>query len=266
MRAPLANLISRLDDPALSEANVISWGSPIPSFGDLSRSKVATLGLNPSNREFVDAEGNELDGGARRFHTLRSLGIEKWTEATYGQHQLILETCCHYFSRNPYDGWFKSLDRIISGTTFSYYDDTSHACHLDLIPYATACKWTELNATQRSALLTLVGDTLGILLKKSCISILVLNGKSVVENLENMTNTSFNAIEMPDWVLPRRDGIGVMGVAYTGTVNEIGGIKLGREIHVLGYNHNIQSSFGVTTRVKEAIRDWITESAYEILQ
>lgn len=30
-----------------------------------------------------------------------------------------------------------------------------------------------------------------------------------------------------------------------------------RDILVLGYSHNIQSSFGVTTEVIGAIRDWV---------
>lgn len=69
----LSDLIENLDNPYLQTLSVIPWAAPIISFGDLSKSKIATLGLNPSNREFVDSSGNELLGFNRRFHTLQSL-------------------------------------------------------------------------------------------------------------------------------------------------------------------------------------------------
>lgn len=265
MRTTLTTLLERLDNNALSTARVIPWGSPIPSFGDLSRSTVATLGLNPSNREFVDISGRELDGNLRRFHTLKSLGLRKWSDANTQHRKSIIDSCNRYFHQNPYDGWFKGLDKIISGTKASYYDKTLKACHLDLIPYATACKWTELSSQQRLLLLSLAGDTLGLLIKDSPIRLLILNGKTVIENLQIVAGVNFKQEIISDWVLPRKSGIGVKGFAYRGTINEVAGIHLGRKVHVLGFNHNIQSSFGVTTQVKNSIRSWVTTSAKEIL-
>src|SRR5207302_775531 len=121
----------------LCAAQVIPWSSPVPVFGNLETAKVATLGINPSNREFVDVSGNELDGNSRRFHTLRSLDIPTWTKAKDRHLQLINDSCSDYFQRNPYDAWFRKLDSIITGTNTSYYHSLSHACHLDLVPYAT---------------------------------------------------------------------------------------------------------------------------------
>jgi hypothetical protein len=43
------------------------------------------------------------------------------------------------------------------------------------------------------------------------------------------------------------------------------GIDLERELLVLGFNHNIQSSFGMTTEVTTAIRHWIAEAAEEVI-
>jgi hypothetical protein len=45
----------------------------------------------------------------------------------------------------------------------------------------------------------------------------------------------------------------------------LSGIRLAEEILVLGYNHNLQSSFGVTNTVIFAIRDWITDAVNEAL-
>lgn len=265
MHEMLSTLIERLDDPAYSETKVIKWSSPVPFFGDLSRSSVATLGLNPSNREFVNAKGNELDGELRRFHTLSSLRLTRWSDAKQQHQELIAERCRSYFLRNPYNRWFRELDHLISGTGASYYGASAQACHLDLIPYATACKWTELTSLERSTLLALAGDTLGICLRDSPIRLLILNGQTVVNSLQELTSTRFKKEAIPDWTLPRRLGSGVRGFAFMGAVRYLAGVRLKREIIVLGFNHNIQSSFGMTLLVKAAIRRWITQAAVEVI-
>jgi hypothetical protein len=262
----MLNLIERLNNPSLFEASVIPWGSPIASFGDISNSKIATLGLNPSNREFVDEKGNELKGGQRRFHTLNSLGLDSWSEAKDKHLTLIAELCDEYFSRNPYDGWFKRLDYIISGTSMSYYFPSGEACHLDLIPYATALKWAELGQQHQDLLLELTSDSLGLLLKSSSIKMIVLNGQTVVENLEKISGISLKRTHMPSWTLPRKSGEGVHGYSYTGTINKIGNVKLKNEILVLGFNHNIQSSFGVTSQVQTSIRNWVTRKSRDVFE
>src|SRR5205809_4127565 len=132
MLTALTTLLDRLDSPAVSGTDVITWGCPVPSFGDLSNSEVATVGLNPSNREFVDESGGELEGSLRRFHTLNSLGISSWSHADARHLRLILESCRMYFFDNPYDRWFKRLDHVVSGTKASFYSPSCGACHLDL--------------------------------------------------------------------------------------------------------------------------------------
>lgn len=265
MHTTLTTLIDRLDSGAVSGAGVISWGCPVPSFGDLSRSTVATLGLNPSNREFVDESGNELDGLARRFPTLKSLGLASWCDVDATHLGSILESCRDYFLGNPYDRWFRRLDGVLTGTKASYYDVSRAACHLDLIPYATARKWTELTQRQRLSLLDIAGDTLGLLLRNSPVRILILNGRSVVEQFQDIAGVSLESEEIPAWSLPRQSGSGVKGIGYRGTVDTISGLPLGHSLRVLGFNHNLQSSFGVTTNVIHAIRDWIEHSSEEAL-
>jgi len=266
MHAALATLIDRLDDPAIAEAGVIRWGCPVPSFGDLSHSRVATLGLNPSNREFVDERGRELEGPCRRFHTLSSLGIPSWSDADARHLRLILRSCQVYFHGNPYNTWFRKLDYVISGAKASFYEEAHVACHLDLIPYATEQKWTELSSRQRMTLLTVASDTLGLLVRDSPVRILILNGRSVVDQFEAIAGTRLNRRTMASWSLPRRSRADVTGVAYRGIVETLAGIRLERELLVLGFNHNLQSSFGVTTGVMGAIRRWITRAASQVAQ
>lgn len=258
-------LLERLESDALLRSEVIPWSSPIPSFGDHARSLLATLGLNPSNREFMDVAGKELDGAQRRFHTLASLGLKRWSDASAREQAMILESCRTYFERNPYDGWFKRLDLVLSGTGTSYYGSTSTACHLDLIPYATSSKWTSLRSQQRALLLRIASDTLAMLLRESSVRVLVLNGMSVVGNFQNATGVKLRTRTMPAWTLPRRARQGVAGISFKGSVTHVAGIDLGREVLVLGYNHNIQSSFGVTLDVVHAIRGWVACAAARAL-
>jgi hypothetical protein len=258
-------LIRRLASITADATGVIPWSSPVPSFGDPSRAIVATLGLNPSNREFVDGGGAELAGEERRFHTLSSLGLKRWSDAEAAHVQQIAEYCWTYFSRNPYDTWFRQLDAIIAGTRHSYYEEAAHACHLDLVPYATSSKWTGLSRAQRLALLRVAGDTLALLLRDSPIRVLVLNGASVVQNFSDLANVALAERRMMGWSLRRVGSPDVSGIAYAGTIDEVLGVKLGRRVTILGFNHNLQSSFGVTREVRASIARWITRRSSECL-
>ncbi len=261
MYTTLTTLIARLDSPTVSRTSVIRWGCPVPSFGDLSKSVVATLGLNPSNREFMDESGNELEWTARRFHTLHSLGLASWSDVDARHLRLILESCRAYFLTNPYKTWFKRLEFVVSAAKVSYYGGSRRACHLDLIPYATRHKWTDLSSRERSALLAVSADALPLLLRESPVRILILNGATVVRQFEDIAGVNLERHEMQAWSLRRQSQPDVMGFAYQGRVDTVSGIELGREVLVLGFNHNLQSSFGVTKEVIYAIRDWIAHSA-----
>lgn len=260
----LANLLTRMDDTRHIDTAIIPWSSPVPSFGDLSRSRVATLGLNPSCREFLDGSGNELADPFRRFHTLRSLKLQRWADADSCHMNEITTSCQTYFANNPYDQWFKRLDVLIAATMTSYYSDASVACHLDLIPYATRAKWMQLRPDQRSSLFAIAGNTLGILLRDSPVRLLILNGRSVVDHFEAHSGLRLTKIPMPEWSLARRDS-SVPGFAYEGRVPRVSGIDLGRELTVIGFNHNIQSSYGVTKSVVAEIGKWIGRVAEEVL-
>ncbi len=261
--AVLTTLIDRLDSDAVIGTDIIPWSCPVPVFGDWLNPRVATLGINPSYREFVDRSGKQLQGACRRFHTLDSLGLETWAEADARHLELLIDTYRLYFRRNPYDTWFRKLDFAIAGTNASYYDRPSSACHLDLVPFATLRKWNELSARQRASLLSLAGDTLGILLRDSQVRLLILNGSSVVKGFQSVAGLSLQAKEIPSWSLRRRSTGSVRGIAYTGATETVSGIELDRQLAVLGFNHNLQSSFGVTMEVIFSIREWIAQTAEE---
>lgn len=239
------------------DSSIIPWSAPVPSFGDPEAAQVATLGLNPSNKEFVDNLGQELDGSIRRFPTLASLALEDWSGARRKHRTEIARACRNYFRSNPYDLWFGKLDRLLAKTGASYYGPTPDACHLDLIPYATAKKWTALRTLEKQALFALAGDSLGLLLERSKIRVLVLNGRSVVEGFQELSGSELDQRKVPSWTLNRSASEGVTGISYTGVITKFGARRLRRRVYVLGFNHNIQSSFGVTSAVTESIGDWL---------
>ncbi|HCD53578.1 MAG TPA: hypothetical protein DEQ34_14110 [Balneolaceae bacterium] len=254
----LLSSIRKLEILAEMDLEIISWASPIIMFGDIDKSHVATVGINPSDKEFLDSKGNEIDGALRRFHTLRSLGLNKWSQVSENQLSEILRLNQIYFKNNPYDKWFKKLDFLMSGSDLSYYFPYLSACHLDLIPFATKTKWGSLNTQQKECLLSEGSNILGELVKKSTIKILLLNGKSVVDNFLKISDVDFKSMRQERWDLPR-SGKDIPGYSFEGVSSRIGEIVLQKKIFVLGYNHNIQSSFGVTRNVMVEIRNWIAE-------
>lgn len=260
LRQKLSDLTRQIASQEAVGTGIIRWGSPVPFFGDPTTATFATLGINPSNREFVDPNGTELSGKHRRFHTLRSLEIADWSETGPDHVKEIYDACENYFRRNPYDNWFKSLDRVLSHSGYSYYGNAANACHLDLIPYATGVKWGALTTRQRNRLVALSNNTFAVTLRNSQIRYLILNGASVVRAFAAVSDMELQTTNMPDWTLPRKNHGGVEGVAFLGETDKVGDIPLGRHLKVLGFNHNIQSSFGVTRQVKESISQWIFEN------
>jgi hypothetical protein len=250
-------LLEVLDAHQLADLDVIGWGCPVPFFGHLESARLATVGINPSNREFVGVDGRELVEHNQRLPTLGSLGLSSWSEADFVALRSILRACRNYFEHNPYDNWFGALQRIIEPTGHSYYAPRSDACHLDIVPWATSGKWGTLSPAVRRRLVQGAAQALVDMIAPSPLTMLVLNGQEVVRQFETLLGNSLHAISTPAWDLPRQSGRAVPGVAYYGRVSSIAQIPLDRDMLVVGYNHNLQSSFGVTTAVRDRISEWI---------
>jgi hypothetical protein len=255
--------LEKMSLPVLEAQEVIPWGVPILSFGDSSRATIATLGINPSNREFVDAGGKELDGSSRRFPTLKSLRLNDWKGSTAKHHSHIVESYNNYFYANPYSLWFNPLDRLLSRTGASYYSRLFPACHLDLVPFATSVKWGALKNHQQTSLLNQSIEILGLVLERSSIQTLVLNGAGVVKAFAAATGCDLKAAAREDWNLNRNGIPSVPGVAFSGELTHLAGRSVDRRIRILGYNHNIQSSFGVTKEVTVGIRNWLSTQSFK---
>jgi len=96
-------------------------------------------------------------------------------------------------------------------------------------------------------------------LRDSSIRLLILNGRAVTIEFERIAGLQLRSAAMPGWTLPRARVPGVIGSAKWGIASSVAGVRLGCDVLVLGFNHNLQSSFGVTRVVMKAIREWVAE-------
>jgi hypothetical protein len=71
---------------------VIPGTTPVIAFGDPRRAEVATLGINPSRREFIEGDCL-LTGVNRRLATLDSLDAETSALLTDSQVEMVVEQC-----------------------------------------------------------------------------------------------------------------------------------------------------------------------------
>lgn len=258
MHSAMARLVEALDD-GVQDPAVVTWACPVPFFGRINEARVATVGINPSNREFVAPDGSELDGGQRRLPTLASLALSDWSQATGADVHAVTQACLRYFDGNPYRLWFDVLERVLNRGGFSYYSGT-RAAHIDLVAYATATKWGALSPAVRKKLISQGRRTLATVIRDSPVEVLVLNGRSVVNEFVASAEVQLRAAAVEGWTLPRAAGLGVAGFRYSGAVSSIAGIDLERAVRVVGFNHNLQSSFGVTTSVMHRIGQDVGET------
>lgn len=249
--------LHRLETYDKTESNILEWASPILFFGKLKTAKIATVGLNPSNKEFLDNHSTELNLEQRRFHTLDSLNLGSWKEAGTHEIRMLIKSCEEYFNNNPYNTWFKRLDYIVSGSSKSYYFPSQEVCHLDLIPFATKRKWGELSNFDKNILLNRDIDILKDLLAESEVTYLILNGRSVVKYFEKAFGIHLDSYHNKSLDLIRNNSAIVKGICYEGMIKNLDG-DTNKTIHILGYNHNIQSSFGISSQVMKELRNWIT--------
>lgn len=258
------NLLSLLRADRVVKLGAISWAAPVIAFGDPGLSQVATLGLNPSNLEFAGQDGQPLLESNKRFETLHSLRLDDWEQAKREDVLHIWDSCKEYFFRNPYDHWFGRLDKVLVGTGTSYYKRADHAaCHLDLVPFATAQKWSALSREQREGLIELCIPSLIRTLIASSVKVLVLNGSTVVREFGRLLDKgALQEQVQTGWSL--REGR-VRGISYEGRISEIGSSSLGRELLVLGFNHNIQGTYGMTAGVVSDIAAWVARRTREAL-
>lgn len=239
-------LVERIRRPPPEGCFVIPWSPPVVAFGAFRTAWLASIGINPSVREFCDEDGRELVKD-RRLPTFRSLAIERLEGTPPSVAEKIVEECESYFAptRKPYP-WFNALERIFAGAGGSYRDGT--ACHLDLVPWATERVWKRatpkrpaLTAAARKKLLSDGVPFLLAQLEQENITALVVNGAAVIKELRR--HTPIELRELPSI----HHGCGTR--VFSGEL---------RRTKVVAWTVNVQSSRNVTNELKQAIADVCT--------
>ncbi|MHB1535641.1 MAG: hypothetical protein ACYC1D_13740 [Acidimicrobiales bacterium] len=158
---------------------VVGGSTPVVAFGDPIRAEVATLGINPSGREFLGPGGALLGGDARRLATLASLAASSTEALSDAQVRQVVDDCAAYFDRNPYWTWFEPLDALLKAATDTGYRHRS-ACHLDLVQWATDPVWGQIpDVAIRERLLADGVAHLSGQLAQSNVRLVLINGATV---------------------------------------------------------------------------------------
>jgi hypothetical protein len=147
----MRNLRERLRlEPSRSS---VDGSLPVLFFGDALTARVATVGLNPSKFEYLDRNGEMLEGRARRFATLASLGARSRAELSDAQaDEAIGAMSAYYDAGKPvYGSYFRHLSNFLTGMSASYHQRT--ATHLDLVQESTDPVWNKLDAGELEVLL-----------------------------------------------------------------------------------------------------------------
>jgi hypothetical protein len=262
----IAELISWHESNSEQDRQLLSGCPPVPFFGKLDVAEVATVAINPSALEFFDDNGDELSGDYRRLPTQASLGLASWGDANYYDLKSIEYHCLHYFEKRPYERWFNRLEILNEWLGVTYYstllastESSRMACHLDLVPFATAQKWAEIPQRVRKLLLEEHSKWLSRVIPESNIKVLVLNGRTVVEAFCSASNTELTEHHIPGADLKRTNGASVKGIGYAGVISECFGVRLNHPIHIIGYNHNLQSSYGISRETILALAKWMSQ-------
>jgi hypothetical protein len=246
------------------DCDVVYGSTPVVSFGDFTKAKVATIGINPSSAEFMDksasATSNDLlPEGKKRLADAETLGLisdDPFDDDTAGYvlgasgAQDIWEKCRDYFiNPNPYWSWFSDLESVLTGLSVSYKDST--ACHLDISPWATDPVFRDLTQEQRERLLLGESDFLEWQIAKSNIEIVVFNGAQVYESLHSLDGFKL-------WSAGQ--------ISYqSGDQTRTSYLYMGRgpgTSHVFGWSLNLQElrvSKEEKTRIMDELTSWLSD-------
>ena len=165
---------------------LIPGTTPVISFGDFTRAHVATLGINPSSKEFLTGHAKPRlipDVEKKRLEDFESLGIKSSSQIGEFEAARIWSGCQNYFLNNPYH-WFNHFLPILANFEASYFDGS--ACHLDLVQSATSPVWGGLTKRQQVALLDEDLDFFRFQSAQPNIRVRLVNGRTAINQIRDL--------------------------------------------------------------------------------
>lgn len=235
---------------------IIKDFAPILYFGNFKNSKIATIGLNPSDKEYYDSTGEPYN----RFQSKKNFKVESWKEMSDDGIDRIQMSFDNYFNHNPYRGWFNRLENLLYDVEYSYYFPYNNIVHLDIIPVATKGKWGNLTITQKNSLINDFGDFLPNLIVDSDLEICILNGQSVVDNFQKIFDTTLEMNYIEELNVTTKRNV-VKGKYYRSILN-----FNRKKVLILGFNHNLQSSFGITNNIILTLKNMLKKEISEFYE
>jgi uracil-DNA glycosylase len=204
---------------------------PVLFFGDISSARIATIGLNPSDREYSDSDGALLRGPSKRFATLDSLGARDRPSLTDEQCVEALDWMRRYFEpgKPVYSAYFRHLHEFLHGFGASLTDGT--ATHLDLVQEATSPRWSDLGKFDRTELLRADLPFLAWQIRAFGLDAVICTGRTVSDQVREL----LDAAVMQTGALQR-----VTWWVGSATVD-------GRTVGVAGWNHPLHRATGLGT-------------------
>ncbi|RMB62324.1 hypothetical protein [Tessaracoccus antarcticus] len=166
-------------DPPL-HLNIVPGCTPVVFRGNQPGARIATVGINPSIREFLTQHGAEWAGPQRRFETLSSLAIPALRHAEDADIERIVQRSLDYFTGNPYRSWFDPMESLVQELFSASYVDAS-ACHLDIVQWPTRPLWGQLDLSTRRELVAGGIDLLLKQLASNTLQAVYLNGRTVCD-------------------------------------------------------------------------------------
>jgi len=163
----------------------VAGSLPVLFFGDLFQAEVATVGLNPSDKEYLSLTGTMLTGSQQRFATLASLGAASRAELSDEQCDEAVRWMRDYYEpgKPVYGSWFNGLARVVEGFGASFRAHS--ATHLDLVQESTRPVWSSLPRSDRSALLDLDLPFLAWQIRTFPLRAVICTGKTVGNNVRD---------------------------------------------------------------------------------
>ena len=224
---------------------VIGGSTAVVSFGNFREARVATLGINPSKREFLTKDGEWLPEPERRLATYESLGLKPSEDITFEQVVQIVSESDNYFDKNAYE-WFDNLETFLDrGFDASYHDGS--ACHLDLSQWATDPVWGQLSNDQQLNLRKEGVQHLRLQLAQKNITHVLVNGKQVWDEIKRSGLAEFE--DKKTITFSKNETPCTLRIGY------------GEGTKFLGWTTNIPSSFGSTEKkFHDELCQWLREN------
>jgi len=226
-----------------ANAPIVSGSTPVVSFGDSTKARVATLGINPSFEEFQDSAKKNLDENSKRLVDHESLGGDFRHGLDENQASLVIEGCASYFQNRPFE-WFNDIESVVLKPNGIDYK-SGEACHLDVIQWATDPVWSKIeNKADCQSLLQNDADFLKFQLTSQGYDFIFLNGDTVIKQVKSLGLFKVQLAGFtPFGHGPRKSRL---------WLGELGSTKF------IGWNLNIQRH-ETTQSNKEALSEWIKQ-------